>query len=155
MATKCNHSLVHLHIERTLMPRPLIAIVAAIVWVAGACSDSQTAPTTATEVGTYQLVRINGTALPAPFPAAGTGVTATSGTLVLSGTNQWTAEVAVLVVSGSVSIPSNQIMTGTYTRSRDTVFLRDARDGTTVPATLVGPTLSIRDGVTSYEFDRR
>ena len=131
------------------------AIVLAAASGTIACSNGTTAPVQPTEVGTYQLVRVNGLALPAPFPAGGIGITATNGTLTLTDTKQWTANVAVLVAAGEVSVAANETMSGTYTRSADTVFLRDARSGAVAPATLVGSTLTVRDEDTLYEFSRR
>lgn len=135
-------------------------IVAIGVGAVVACSDSSTAPTVSTEIGTYRLVHVNGVALPAPYVLADslTTATATSGTLVLSETKTtktWNAEVTLTGIGGALGTPTNQIFAGTYTRSADTVYFRDASDGTIIPARLAGTQLiAVVDGV-SFGFDRK
>lgn len=139
------------------MPRFHPWIVAFGITAAVACSDRSTAPAASSEIGTYQLVHVNGIALPAPYVLDDslTTATATNGTLVLTGTKTWRAEVTLTGLGGALGTPTNQIFSGTYTRGADTVYFRDASDGSIIPARLTGTRLiAVVDGV-SFDFDRR
>lgn len=135
-------------------------LVAAGIGAAVACSDSSTAPAASPELGTYRLVHVNGVALPAPYVLSDSVTTAiaTNGTLVLTetkATKTWSAEVTLTGIGGTLGTPTNQIFSGTYTRDADTVYFRDASDGTIIPAKLTGTQLvAVVDGV-SFGFERK
>ena len=130
--------------------RQLSAWAGLVVGVA--CSDS-TAPTA---VGTYKLTRLNGETLPVRLVISIPEQTATvtGGLLVLNARSEWQAEVNVTVESAGVAVPNNQISSGTYRISRDTVYLR-VSDGEVAPALLRGSRITVETSEGVFEFERR
>jgi len=70
-------------------------------------------------------------------------------------TKQWSVELTLAFASGGTGIPTNQVISGTYTRSRDTVYFRDARDGQIIPAAFTDARISAQAFGLSYEFTRK
>ena len=121
--------------------------------LAAGCSDA-TAPS---PVGSYQLTQVAGVALPAPLPVGvnGAPATVTSGTLSIRDRNEWVAEIGISVLVQGSAIPNNQIMSGTYRVSRDTVYFTDPSDNSVTPAVRAGNRLTVEVEGVSLVFDRK
>lgn len=119
-----------------------------------ACNDA-TAPNA---VGTYALTRFNGSPLPATIatdPTSGQTASVTGGTLSLDPRNRWEAEVNISITSSAGLIPQNEIMSGTYRVSRDTIYFSDAANTGTIAALFDGTTITATTAGDTFVFTRR
>lgn len=108
--------------------RMMLALAMLPVGLACSSSSDTTAPTASSYIGTYTLVKMNGTALPDTITNNSTLSTVTAGTATISSNGTWSATLT--------ATPSNISVGGTYTYSNGTLTLTNTGDATTNAAVL-------------------
>jgi hypothetical protein len=127
----------------------LVTIVLAIAACGGAPTEPQIS-------GSYALVGVNGSALPALLPATDgePPTTATGGSLVLQENRSWVGELTLHTWIAGNLVPTNQVERGTYTLRGDSIFL-DSPTGFTARGIVAGRRLTARFDDVDFSFDRR
>jgi hypothetical protein len=98
-----------------------------------ACSDSSTAPNPV--IGRYELVSVNGIALPAQIVKADTTVVFVADTLNVNADGTYSQHEWTRVTIGTVTAPDSSVSIGTYTHNGTMYMFTDAADQSTVAGT--------------------
>lgn len=126
-----------------------VLALATAALLATSCSDSN--GPTASHVGRYELVSVDGQPLPlALIDDPGLKLTLTEGALTLNANSTFTQEVTIDVVANGFPGPPERLgCSGTYRRSGNTLTMtgRETEDcsGTTATGMLDGNTLTVSD----------
>ncbi len=128
------------------MRRFILVLLACAAWAACGGKDPAAVTPSGDEVGTYTLVSLNGTAVPAPAPEGPAGMQVLSGTLTL-GQGGTISVTVVFQVPGESSTRSNTVA-GSYRRSGNALTFSYSNGGAN-GGTLNGADLNfLNEGVT-------
>lgn len=127
------------------------SFLASTLLFAVACSDSS-GPGQATVTGTYTLMTLNGSPIPATFEEEGVSVRVTSGTLTLSSGNTFSAATIFTVTFGGLPSTVSATCNGTFTLNATSLsFTTVASDycagGITSASWDGASTITVSDGV--------
>jgi len=124
----------------------VLAVAAMCGCGGGGDAAGPTTVATASEVGTYVLVTLNGRSLPTTIPEAGTSIEVISGSLTLAADR--TVRVSTTYRSAAGAAASTSEVSGTYSLQGSTLTFSYSNGGRNT-ATLSGATLQmLNEGVT-------
>ncbi|HEX2166209.1 MAG TPA: hypothetical protein VHG09_03125 [Longimicrobiales bacterium] len=124
--------------------RRLVAL-ALILPILAACDDDPTEPDNS-HVGTYTLVSVDGETVPVAIDEGDGVLTISDGTVTLNANGTFAIDIDISFTEGEQTTPEDLALTGTYTRSGNTVTFSGHDDEGFETATISGDVLTTTGG---------
>jgi hypothetical protein len=140
--------------ERNFTMRTLLAIL--VVAMSSACGSGTTDASAAQIVaGTYQLIAVNGSPLPAVNTVVLTApATIVQGNITLSNDMTWSSELSIQQVVDGQTATSSLRQTGTYSVARDQIRVVESGTGSLATGTVTDGRIVVTSRGTSFDFRR-
>ena len=117
------------------MKKFLLSFFALVLVITG-CGDSSTEPDPNAHVGTYTVVSINGSNLPAVLGVEdGMTISFVSGSMTFTANNTVAGAIKVRGTLGTTVIEEEESLAGTYARNGNSILVTWSDDGSTQPMT--------------------